>query len=247
FTLSIMLIVSVGVIAQVGITNSSNNTNFPESSAILELKSDNKGLLFPRVNLQSDTDVATVLNPAQGLCIYNVDDATDTQAQKMGSDIFCWNGTSWRRVRDAETYSYERLLNGNDYTLDASNLKALYGIEKTVSVTLPTGIVPDGTRVQFYMLGGGNSQFTVHNAVTSMYGNGSGQIPLPKFTSSPSPNTLLFESSVFLWNHPYPQNQTNGKLEKNANRYMILTFYYFTDNTVPTNSGWYFSNSGIIQ
>lgn len=47
------------------------NTANPDPSAVLELNSANKGLLIPRVSLQSLTDGTTVSSPAKGLFVYN--------------------------------------------------------------------------------------------------------------------------------------------------------------------------------
>src|SRR5690606_17767437 len=46
-------------------------TNRPNKSAAVEIKSPNKGLLIPRITLTSDTDVTTILSPANSLLIYN--------------------------------------------------------------------------------------------------------------------------------------------------------------------------------
>ena len=47
------------------------NTNNPDPSASLEIAGTNKGLLIPRISLQSLTDNATIPNPATALLIYN--------------------------------------------------------------------------------------------------------------------------------------------------------------------------------
>lgn len=47
------------------------NTTTPDQSAALEIKSDNKGMLIPRVSLQSITDGNTVSSPATALLVYN--------------------------------------------------------------------------------------------------------------------------------------------------------------------------------
>ncbi|SQB27226.1 hypothetical protein [Chryseobacterium jejuense] len=52
--------------SQVGI-----NTTTPVPSAVLDITSQNKGVLFPRVSLQSITDITTILNPAEGLFVWN--------------------------------------------------------------------------------------------------------------------------------------------------------------------------------
>ncbi|OFX82836.1 MAG: hypothetical protein A2W99_14335 [Bacteroidetes bacterium GWF2_33_16] len=63
--------------AQVGI-----NQPTPDSSAILDLKSDNKGLLIPRL---TSSEIQLIPNPAEGLLCYCTD-----------LSIFCYfNGTDW--------------------------------------------------------------------------------------------------------------------------------------------------------
>lgn len=47
------------------------NTNNPDPSASLEVAGTNKGLLIPRISLQSLTDKATIPNPATALLVYN--------------------------------------------------------------------------------------------------------------------------------------------------------------------------------
>ncbi len=52
-----------------------NDGTAPNKSALLDLKSDNKGFLVPRIFLNSDTDASTIANPAHSLFIYNTNDA----------------------------------------------------------------------------------------------------------------------------------------------------------------------------
>lgn len=57
--------------SQIGI-----NTQNPDSSAMLELKSSSKGFLPTRVTLSSSTDSITILNPATGLVVYHTGTGT---------------------------------------------------------------------------------------------------------------------------------------------------------------------------
>ena len=52
--------------AQVGV-----NTSAPNDSSILDIVSNDKGLLIPRVELLSTTDVITILNPSNSLLVFN--------------------------------------------------------------------------------------------------------------------------------------------------------------------------------
>ncbi|MCX7696734.1 MAG: hypothetical protein N2Z72_03445 [Bacteroidales bacterium] len=64
----------------------------PDPSALLELRSTSKGLLIPRVSLQSTTDIITVPTPAEGLLIYNI-----ATINNVTPGFYYWNGTEWVR------------------------------------------------------------------------------------------------------------------------------------------------------
>lgn len=64
----------------------------PNSSAMLDVKSTNKGFLPPRVSLTSTADVTTVTSPANGLLVYN----TNTSITNgTGIGFYYYNGTRW--------------------------------------------------------------------------------------------------------------------------------------------------------
>jgi hypothetical protein len=69
---------------QIGIGTSS-----PDASAALDITATNKGLLIPRIALNSTTDASTITSPAAGLLIYN----TNTSLSD-GSGIYYNSGTS---------------------------------------------------------------------------------------------------------------------------------------------------------
>ncbi len=67
--ISSMLLINVQIYAQnVGI---SVDGSTPDNSAMLDIKSSNKGLLIPRVPLTSATDATTISLPATSLMVYN--------------------------------------------------------------------------------------------------------------------------------------------------------------------------------
>lgn len=72
-------------------------TIYPNPSAVLDVYSSNKGMLVPRVYLQSLIDKITILLPSHGLLVYN------TNGNLTGGVSFFYNsGTaaapSWQRV-----------------------------------------------------------------------------------------------------------------------------------------------------
>jgi hypothetical protein len=61
-----LLLLSIALNAQVGI-----NTAGPDASSILDISSFDKGILIPRVELQSTTDIISIANPANSLLVFN--------------------------------------------------------------------------------------------------------------------------------------------------------------------------------
>lgn len=84
-TITIMLcaLLSITVYSQVGINTDGSS---PNSSAILDIKSTQYGLLIPRM-AESDRDA--ISNPATGLMIYQTD---------QSSGFYYYNGISWTAV-----------------------------------------------------------------------------------------------------------------------------------------------------
>lgn len=74
--------------AQVGIGTSS-----PNPSAMLEINSANKGVLFPSVSLDSETDNITIPSPAEGLIVWN-----NGQAGLVETGFFYWNNAKWNML-----------------------------------------------------------------------------------------------------------------------------------------------------
>lgn len=92
-TLSAIIIATgVTVSAQVGV-----NTDSPDQSAILDVKSINKGFLPPRIALNSTTDIVTIPSPATGLFVYNTGAGTLTT-----KGYYYWDGAKWTRLSIAD-------------------------------------------------------------------------------------------------------------------------------------------------
>lgn len=108
-----VLLLSPSLSAQVTIGSSEE----PHSSAVLELKSNDKGLLINRVNLKGRKDVTTISNPAHGLLVYNLsngdngtpeDDADDVLADNFY--IYTTKSNEWLLLID-NNYLERRLAN----------------------------------------------------------------------------------------------------------------------------------------
>lgn len=99
---ALFFLLFISLRAQVGI-----GTTTPDTSALLEVQSTSKGLLIPRVALQSTTDVTTIAAPATGLLVYN------TAAQNdVLTGFYYWEG-SWKPLLAAASGGTAWALNGN--------------------------------------------------------------------------------------------------------------------------------------
>ncbi len=82
FLFTILTFFGLNTLAQVAINT---DGSAPDSSAILDLKSSNKGLLPPRL---TDAEMNAISTPVAGLVVYN----TTTNS------VFCYDGTIWRKL-----------------------------------------------------------------------------------------------------------------------------------------------------
>ena len=91
--LMFLLLLSGGLRAQVGISADGSD---PDNSAMLDVKSTNKGFLPPRVTLTATSDAATILSPAAGLLVYNTATTGD-----VSPGYYYFDGTAWVRIGTA--------------------------------------------------------------------------------------------------------------------------------------------------
>ncbi len=101
--LSLLSLWSLTTYAQIGI-NSDDST--PDNSAMLHVKSHNKGMLIPRM---THAQIMAIPNPANGLQVFNTDD------NKMY--IYCSSLNKWQEVQ----YGSNEII-VSDYTIGTGNL-----------------------------------------------------------------------------------------------------------------------------
>jgi hypothetical protein len=85
--IAIAILASYTLMAQVAVTTDGSSA---DPSAMLEVKSTDKGMLIPRVALTGTTDVTTISSPATSLLVYNTATAGD-----VTPGFYYWNGTAW--------------------------------------------------------------------------------------------------------------------------------------------------------
>ncbi len=69
----------------------------PNSSAILDVTSTNKGFQLPVVSLTSTADISTVQAPKRGFVIYNTAVA-GTGMSSVNKGLYVFNGTAWEKM-----------------------------------------------------------------------------------------------------------------------------------------------------
>jgi hypothetical protein len=85
--IAIAILASYTLTAQVAVTTDGNSA---DPSAMLEVKSTDKGMLIPRVALTGTNDNTTITSPAVSLLVYNTATAGD-----VTPGFYYWNGTAW--------------------------------------------------------------------------------------------------------------------------------------------------------
>jgi len=92
FTAFLFFLLPFVAMTQVGI-----GTNTPNTSAMLDVSSADKGVLIPRIALTAANVAAPVTGPAEGLIIYNTATA-GTAPNNVIPGYYYWNGTRWYPV-----------------------------------------------------------------------------------------------------------------------------------------------------
>jgi len=91
--LTLVLLVRQPAVAQ----SNAIGTNTPDASAQLEIAAPSKGLLPPRIALQSITDITTIVSPAAGLLVYNTATAGAAPNNVIPGYYF-YTGNNWLRI-----------------------------------------------------------------------------------------------------------------------------------------------------
>ncbi len=105
---------SVGISANPGFT--------PDPSSILDISSESKGLLIPRVALESVEDISTIQNPTPPLLVYNTNESI---AKGSGKGYYYYtfneNGPRWIKLAEVTSNFASWSITGNDDIIDGIN------------------------------------------------------------------------------------------------------------------------------
>jgi hypothetical protein len=91
FILALLLLIFTASAQNAGINA---DGSAPDKSAMLDIKSSNKGLLIPRVSLKSTIDVTTVPTPQTSLLVFNTASSGNGNTA-VSTGFHFWNGQNW--------------------------------------------------------------------------------------------------------------------------------------------------------
>lgn len=224
-------------------------TTTPNQSAILDINSLNKGVLVPKVSLDTPTDTVTIKNPALGLLVFNTGEGN---LKKIG--FLYWNGAEWVQfVTSPSKAPYIGALDCINARMEPSRYTAGENYEGTL-------IIPySGGNGAYY--NGGNIIFS--SGVTGLkavlqsgylaYGNGDLVYNLSGTPSSSSPALATFNIDAFGINcqatvgeNTIKQGEViywHGSMPANVGRYGTII-----DNlNIPVLASDYIKNMPIIE
>lgn len=196
----------------------------PNASAMLDVQSNNKGILIPRVALTGTNDATTVPSPANWLMVFNTNTAgTGTTAVSPGT--YYWDGSKWVRLVGSEDAFAWKITGNNDATsgthfLGTTNAQALdFRTNNTIrfrvananqvhamalgTAALPfyswsadpnTGIFSPGAD-QIDFSTGGTARFRIP-AANQVHALSLGTAALPFYSWSADPNTGIFSPAA---------------------------------------------------
>jgi hypothetical protein len=73
----------------------------PDPSAVLELRSNNRGLLLPQVKLDALDDTSLLTNPEPGMLVCNL-------TGNLQHGVYYWNGNQWTLFIELSTINDEQ-------------------------------------------------------------------------------------------------------------------------------------------
>ncbi len=153
--------------------------SLPNSSAMLDVKSANKGLLIPRVALTGTTDVTTIATPATSLLIYNTASVAGSNGVTPG--YYYWTGAAWVQLALNKEYAYI-------YSVGLSSTPSFSSAVFTNNGIMTSGIfhAPFSSSIGFSTPGVYKIEFSVsadQSNLFSIYKNGT-EVPGSNYRSS---------------------------------------------------------------
>lgn len=232
FTLCFLISICSIQAQNVGINNTASQ---PDASAMLDVKSSNKGLLIPRVALNATTDNTTIPAAATSLLIYNTA-SSGAGPTAVSPGFYYWNnsGNFWiRLITDGSNLSSGWLLGGNAATNPSShfigttdNNSLLFKVNNQKAGYVGVG-TNDGNVFWGYLSGINNIGFSnVGIGIKSLFNN-----------SSSSNLVAIGDSALF--------SNTLGSANTSAGSKSLFSNTVGGNNTAIGSSALYANTTGI--
>lgn len=230
-------------IYKIGISQVGIGTNNPNTSAILDVNSSNKGFLPPRVTLTNATDASTILSPTTGLLVFNLG------SDNLLAGYYYWNGANWATIATStgSGNSFGDIKNGIQTTdhngwilLNGRPKSTLTATQQTRATALGIGAnLPDATNAFLVQNGSTLGGVTGTNAKTISQNN------LPNVTLSGSTTTDGAHTHTISFSSTTPHNLSWGVTTNGIAGYNISTdettsssgAHYHTFTTSSLNGG----------
>ncbi len=244
----LFLFLSTGLFAQTGI-----GTTTPDASAKLDVYSDNKGFLPPRVTLTSGTDNTTIASPATGLLVYN----TGNNAGLVAG-YYYWNGTSWATIATASGYSVgSSYMRGSRSTAQTTNLTTTSRVAFTqvdnssgqeIALNTGTGQITLAAGRTYRLMaqvpnmsGGTRPAFAWYNETTSSWIGSQSSIystsdPASYLAFGSVSDAILTANSTTVVSYRIYSGSTLGSLGGNADFNLLGSYPWFDIQVISGNS-----------
>lgn len=185
----ILLLGSTGsVLAQQGI-----GTNRPDKSAAVDIKSTNKGLLIPRMQLSWDgtkISAPTIDSPAQGLLVYNLTTVTNVPEGFYYFSNDLWNPIGVSELENSET----TIITGNGTASLPYQVQVKTADSNTLGIVKPgNGLTIDSGTLNVIAADGRETKLTAGNFITI---TGDGSANTPYLISSRDNQELKFDTTT---------------------------------------------------
>ncbi len=230
FLALVVLISSLDLGAQIGV-----GTTSPNNSAMLDVSSSSKGVLFPRM---TSIQRANISSPANGLYVFD----TDSQS------LWYYNGTLWVNTVSESSYGdvksgFQTADHSGWIKLDGRAVSTLTSSQQAVAAALGfTVILPDASSAYLVQNGGGVGSVAGSNSVTLSQAN----LPNVNFTGTAatagSHSHTVDPASVS--SSTNGSHNHTGSTSTNGDHAHSYTDYYFAENN-GANWGWAGSSSGM--
>jgi hypothetical protein len=195
--MAIIMIASLSLNAQVSINNDGST---PDNSAILDVKSSEKGILVPRM---TQNEIMDISSPANGLTLYNTDDCKYYVYRDCSSN---WTEISFgtNTIIPYSTYTIgtggsctNTIVNGNYREMIALDASNTINIDATVSTIGQWSITSD--TLNGYSFSGNGSFNSTGTVQIMLYGSGtpqSDQTDIFTFTASGDGGFCIFSITI---------------------------------------------------